>query len=215
MLSTYRRYGFLLALLLLTGLAGAAVGSPERVPPLPPMQALVAHSGWSIDRQSPPICLASRPSVTTNTAVCVVDNARGVQAQLYVGAESIQKTVHWSGELGYAGAGYLATQRGVTTVRLRDGRVVPVSFSIEQRLTDRELEEYVVIASSYIAAHSTDNLPRDAWDVIRGHSGPYFVVRVSIPSPSHMTDDGVRQAAGLLLQPVIARLSAVARGQSA
>jgi len=91
--------------------------------------------------------------------------------------------VHWSGELGFAGAGYQTTQRGVTTVRLLDGAVVPASVTIEQRLTDRKLEAYVVVAPGYIAAHSTDHLLRDAWDVVCGHSGPYFVERVVVPSP--------------------------------
>jgi hypothetical protein len=206
--ATYRRHGLVLALVALTGLASVAAGVPERTAPLPPIAGLVARSGWSIMQQAPAV---SYPGSIYVVAEAV--NTRGAYAQIYEGAESVQKMLHWSGELGFAGDGYVASRRGVALAPLENGRSVGASYSIEQSPTDRQFEEYAVVAPGYIAAHSTDHLLTDTWDVIRGRSGPYFVVRIAIRSSTPTTDAAARANASQLLGHILTRLSATARAE--
>ncbi len=210
MYATYRRHGLVLALVALTGLASIAAGVPERTAPLPPVAGLVAHSDWSIIQQDPVISYTGSIYV-----VAEASNRRGSYAQIYEGSESVQKMLHWSGELGFEGAGYVSSRRGVTMVRLDNGRSVGASYSIEQSSTDREFEEYAVVAPGYIAAHSTDHLVSDSWDVIRGRSGPYFVVRIAIRSSTPTTDAAARENASQLLGHILTRLGATARAGAA
>ena len=109
----------------------------------------------------------------------------------------------------------MSSGRGVATVRLADGRSVGASYSIEQSSTDREFEESAVVAPGYVAAHSTDHLVSDTWDVIRERSGPYFVVRIAIHSATPATDAAARANASHLLGRILTRLSATARAGAA
>lgn len=207
MLSAYRRHAVVLALVLVAGLTSIAARPESRQPALPSIASLTAGSDWRVIKANP---LVSYTGMTYGEWQ-LYDN-KGFPAQLYAGAASLQKMLHWSGELGYEGAGYQATHRTTTTLRLRDGTTVPVAVAIEQHLTDREYVAYASVGPGYVAARSSDNLPRTAWDVVRGSAGPYYVARVSVPSPTSALDPQAAAAAARLLMPVLSRLSHLANG---
>lgn len=205
MLSTYRRFGIVVVLLVLSGGLGAATGAPARPLALPPVSSLLKDSGWRVARQDAPVSYTG----SVYQVYQLVDG-RGHLAQLYVGAESVQKMIHWSGELGFEGAGYVALRQDVGRVRLPGGVEAPFSLSVEQHLADRQLEEYAVVSPDYIAAHAADNLARTGWDVLRGHAGRYYVARVAMPSPVASTDAAAQATLSSLLAHVLTGLSVAA-----
>jgi hypothetical protein len=107
-------------------------------------------------------------------------NAAGEHALLFIGTTATPKlTLHWSGELGYQGDGYVVTERGEQGLRLRDGHTVTVSRVRMRRLADRLLVQYGVVSPDGISARGAQSALRTAWDALRGSSGPYYVVRVA------------------------------------
>ncbi len=206
MLATYRRHSVVVVLVVLSGLLGIAARPQLAAPALPPIASLLHDTGWRVDRADPLV------SYTGSTyGDWMVSGAQGGGIQLYVAADSLQKMIHWSGELGYDGAGYTASNRATTTVRLRDGTSAPVSVVVERNPTDRAYVAYATVSRDYIAAHAGDNLLRTGWDVVRGANGPYYVVRVSVPSPTAAFDPFARKAAADLLGPILSTLAADAR----
>lgn len=201
MLPSVRRCVLVIALVLLTGAARMGLQPRQQpIPALPPIAVLTAGSEWHVEAAYQPGGLGMR------FGQWLLRNASGQEVLLYLGATAQVKTViHWSGELGYEGAGYLVHQRDRQTIRLRDGSTATVGAAIIQRLADRRLVESVVVGPDGIATPVSDNLLRAAWLVLRATTGPYYLVRVS--APDRLNDHAARSIAAQLLSPVLSALA--------
>lgn len=200
MLSHYRRHGLVVTLALLAGVVSIVVRPQPRVAVLPPVGAVVASSGWHVIGAAKPVAFTDDVYDQWQ-----VRDAQGHLALLYLeGANSVQRVWHWNGELGYLGEGYQLLHRTVQSIRLQDGREAPVSIGIVQRLSDREVIAYAALLPDGIAARGSDDLVRMGWDILRGVTGPYFLVRVAVPA---VYGDRAATAAALhLLTPVLSTL---------
>lgn len=202
MLSHYRRHGLVVTLSLLAGFTSIAVRPQPRVATLPAVDAVVAHSGWHVIGAAKPVAYADEVYNQWQ-----VRDTQGHIALLYLeAATSVQRVWHWNGELGYLGEGYQLVHRTVQSIRLQDGQQAPVSAGIVQRLSDREVIAYAALMPDGIAARGSDDPVRTGWDILRGVTGPYFLVRVAVPA---VYGDRVATAAALrLLAPVLSALRA-------
>jgi hypothetical protein len=208
MRSPIRRHALVLALILATGAAEVGFGFPQRAtPPLPEATALVAGSGWQVEGASQPVTPAM------DFQQWGLRDAVGNEALLFVKVTTHPQVVlHWDGELGFQGEGYEVTDRGERALRLSDGRTVETGRAEVQRLADRLLLEYAVVAPDGVAARGTGPLLRTAWDALRGQHGPYYLVRVAVTK-----DGGLRGAverSDRLLATVLATLLAHIEGGS-
>lgn len=132
---------------------------------------------------------------------------RGNDVFLYLEATAaVQRMVHWSGELSYLGAGYQVVGRTVTSVQMPDGTSAPISMVTVQRLGDRQVLEYAIVSPDGIAAYATGNPLRTAWETLRGDSGPYYLVRLSVPG--RLGAQCARRSASHLLAPILSTLRA-------
>jgi hypothetical protein len=168
------RYRLVLILLVLTGLARMAVHPPVPRPlALPAAGPLLAGSGWHVQATE-----SSRWGMPFRQWA-LRDNA-GRTAFLYLATTGSVKTIlHWSGELGYQGEGYLVQGRGSRVLRLSTGAAARVSVVRIERLDERRVLAYAVVSPDGIAARGTDDLLRTGWEVLRGTAGPYYLVRVA------------------------------------
>jgi hypothetical protein len=170
-------------LFLLAGLAslGLRAGQPPALA-VPAVTPLIASSGWRVAASYPPAAwhLSYRQWLVRDTA--------GQQALLYVQpTNKVQSMLHWSGTLGFQGDGYLVLHAGSQSLRLPDGSMTRITVATLQRLSERLLVAYAVVSPDGIAAASTDNPLRTAWDVLRGVAGPYYLARLSVPEGSSVT----------------------------
>lgn len=197
MLSTVRRHAVVIALALLTAAAGMGLRPRQAaIVTLPPLAGLLAGSGWHMDTAYQPAGLAREWRLR---------DAHGHPALLFLeAAVRPQALLHWSGELGYEGAGYLVRQRGRQAISLGGKRAALISASIVQRLGDRWLVESAVVSRDGVAAPAPDDLLRAAWLMLRGPDGPYYLVRISVP----IRDDApaARNLTARLLSPVLRAL---------
>lgn len=200
MLSPYRRHGLVVALALVAGLSSVAVRAQPRVATLPAVATVLARSGWQVIGAARPVAYTDE---TFNQ--WQVRDAQGHVALLYLAtATSVQRVWHWTGELGYLGEGYQLLHRTVRDIHLQDGGQAPVSVGIIQRLSERDVIAYAAVMPDGIAARGSDDPVRTGWDILRGVTGPYVLVRVTVPST-----DGDRTATAVatrLLAPVLSTL---------
>jgi hypothetical protein len=137
----------------------------------------------------------------------------GQQALLYVQATNkVQSMLHWSGILGFQGEGYLVLHTGSQSLRLPGGSRTTVTIATLQRLGDRLLVAYAVVSPGGIAASSTDNPLRTAWDVLRGVAGPYYLARLGVPEGNSVT--AAQAIITHLFPPALAALQQQVRGSS-
>jgi hypothetical protein len=201
---TPRRLGLVLALFLLAGLAGTVVqAGPRPAPPLPAVAPLLAGTGWRV-------AVAYQPGWQLGYRQWGLRDAAGRTALLYLGVTGAAKQMlHWSGELGYQGEGYLVQRRGVARLALPGGGGATVDVATLGRLGERLLVASAVVSPDGIAARGTDDLLRTGWEVLRGTAGPYYLVRLSV---SERSGEAAAQAvvAGLF-PPVLAALQQQAR----
>ena len=178
MFTTYRRHSLVIALAIVAGFTSMLVRPQAQVTPvLPSMGSLTAGTGWHVAGFTP---------VGRWTGMVYDEwwlrNQTGATVVLYLGVTNqVQKMVRWTGELGYQGAGYLASDHRLSTVRLADGTVAPVSTVLVHSATDRQVVEYAVVNHNGIVARATDDILHTAWDTLRGQPGLYYEVRVSVP----------------------------------
>ena len=204
MLTTYRRHSIVVALALLAGLTSVLVQPPARAATLPAIASLTAHTEWHVVSTTAP---GRWPGMVYQE--WWLRDAQGTTALLYLGAASaVQKMVHWTGELGYVGAGYQVLGHQVSSVPLGDGTAAPVSTVVVQHLMDREVLDYAVVSPDGITARATDDLLHVAWATLRGGGGPYYLVRVSLLQGSSSQS---RRAATRLLSSALTALRAEAR----
>ena len=200
MSSSVRRHSFVIALVLLTAAVGMGLQPRQQpIPALPPIAALTAGSNWHVETVYQPggLGMVYRQ--------WLLRNAQGQQVLLYVGATArVQVMIHWTGELGYEGEGYLVQRRDRQTIRLRDESTATVSATLIQRLADRRLVESAVVGPDGISTPASNNLLHTAWLVLSGATGPYYLVRVSVQSRPN--DQGARTLAAQLLSPVLSAL---------
>lgn len=216
MLSTYWRHGLVVALALVAGLLTVAARPvpTSRLGVVPSTAALIAGTDWHIVKQDITDLHYARTGMIPY-ATPTLANKRGIEAQLFLSPANVQKILQWTGELGYEGAGYETTHRPTVSVPLGGGRTAPASLVIEQHLTDRELVMYDTVSADAIVARSAGDLLRAGWDMLRGDDGLYYVVRVSVPSPSPAYDATARAAATDLLGHLVVGLSADVHAASA
>jgi len=202
MLSRYRRHGLIIALALLAGLGTVALRPAAKQPVMPSIRTLLAGSGWQ--------------TLTTYAAggwrgevyqPWLLGDNRGARANLFLGvATEVQKMVHWSGELGYEGAGYQILKRGRDTINLlAQGKDVEVSDVVVQHGTDREVLQYATVSPDGIIARSTDDLLHTILYTLRGDRGPWYLVRVSVPVTAG--EVAARDTASRLTAALLSRLS--------
>jgi hypothetical protein len=200
MLSSYRRHGLVVALALIAGLSSVAVRAQPHVAALPSVETVVARSGWQVIGAAKPVAYADE---TFNQ--WQVRDAQGHVALLYLAtATSVQRMWHWNGELGYLGEGYQLLHRTVQSIRLQGSRQAPVTVGIIQRLSDREVIAYAAVMPDGIAAQGSDDPVQTGWDILRGITGPYYLVRVTVPSI--YGDRVATDIATRLLAPVLSTL---------
>jgi len=205
-LSTSRRAGVIVALALVAGGASFAVQPTAHAAALPSASALIHGTDWRV---------ASTGTVVAFTGEMYnswgVYNPHVGQASLFVAVASVQKVVHWSGELGYEGAGYLTQSRRIDTLTLSDGAHAPATFAVVKHLTDRELVAYAVVSADRIEAHGLNDIVRTGWETLIGTKSPYYLVSVSVPDPTSAYDAQAGRIATSLLTPVLQGLRADAR----
>lgn len=198
----YRRHGLVVALALVTGVTSLTVRPPAHAAALPSIATLINRTGWQV-------------TATYNAPVWQrlsnkqwqLRDPQGDVVYLYLETSAaVQRMVHWSGELSYLGAGYQVVGRAVTSVQMPDGTAIPYSAVTVQRLGDRQVLEYAIVSPDGIAAYATGNPLRTAWDTLRGDSGPYYLVRLSVPG--RLGAQGARRAASQLLAPILSTLRA-------
>jgi len=176
MRSPIRRHVLVLALILATGLAELGLRiTPRASAALPAATALLSGSGWHVDAPT----LSNVPE--KNAQQWLLHDAAGDKALLYVETTAfVQRTVRWSGELGFQGDGFVVSDRGERELHLADGHAVVIGHAQVERLGGRLLLEYAVVSPEGVEARGTDSLLRTAWNVLRGGSGPFYLVRVAV-----------------------------------
>jgi hypothetical protein len=201
--ASIRRHAVVLLLIVATGAVAIATAVRDRpVPALPAISALTANSQWSVETAYAPGD-AGGPFQQWS-----VRTADGTEALLYIGATARAQTmVHWSGELGYQGEGYLVTSRSERTVRLGDGSTAIVSSVLVQRQGDRQILEYAVVRPDGVVPTGMSSPLRTAWSALSGDAGPYYLVRVAVAADR-------ADAADALLATVLPELSARAVSQT-
>ncbi|HKF77417.1 MAG TPA: hypothetical protein VKF59_14855 [Candidatus Dormibacteraeota bacterium] len=195
-----RRHVVVCLLILGAAAAGAGLQLGARPdPPLPAVPPLADAGSWQVETAYEPgsAGMAYRQWLLRDSA--------GARALLFLGVTSQAKTVvRWSGELGYQGEGYLVTSRSERTVRLANDRTALVSDVLVQRLVDRQLLVYGVLGPAGVAPSGTARLPQTAWDAVRGHGGPYYLVRVA--EGANDSTAGAWSSASRLLAAVLSAL---------
>lgn len=201
----YRRHGLVVALALVTGISSLVVQPRVAVPSLPTAASVTRGTGWRL--------AATYQGGGWSGLVYGEWRLRdggGDDATLYLAVTTqVQKMIHWSGELAYLGAGYQVVSRGVRSVQSPSG-VTPTSVVTVQRLADRQVLEYAIVGPDGVAAYATYNPLRIAWDTLRGASGPYYLVRLSVPG--RLGSYAANVAATRLLAPILSTLKAGERG---
>lgn len=204
---TYRRHGLVVGLALVAGLTSLLVHPAARAATLPPIATLIRGTSWRVVATD---ALSQRSGMGMMYQQWRLRDKDGVAVALYVGATAaVQKMVHWTGQLAYEGAGYQVVGQSIASVGLHDGSTALVSVVTVQHLADRELLVYAVIGPDGIAARSSDNLLRTAWDTLRGTDGPYYLVRVSVAQRPDTREP--YSVASQLLSPVLSVLRADAQ----
>jgi hypothetical protein len=185
-------------LILAAGLAALGVRGEDPSPPaLPPVQSLLAATGWQVESASEPLALAMR------SQQWLLSDGAGHQALLYVGATARARTMlQWSAELGYQGAGYVEQARSEVPLTLADGRRVAVGEASMRHVADGRVLDSAVAGPSGVGRDGRDLLLPAAWDLVRGRSATYYVVRVSMP-----VGDGAPERGRGLLAAVLSRLA--------
>lgn len=202
MLHTARRPLLIVGLALLTALAGlAARPAAPAVPRLPAIGALLAGTGWQVVR-------AYSPGGWDGYRYDEWDlrDGSGHAVQLYLESTvKIQRVLHWSGELGYEGEGYLVDRRGVGSLALAGGARVPYSWSRIHHLDLSLSLASAAVDSGQVSARGTDNLLQVGWDIVRGKDTHAYLVRLAFPGWPGGPDEHSR-AQGLLA-PLLGRLA--------
>lgn len=204
MLRAYRRPLLIVGLALLTALAGLAArpdASASTLPRLPAIGALLAGTGWQAAR-------AYSPGGWNGYRYEEWDlrDGRGRTVQLYLASTvKIQRVLHWTGELGYEGEGYLVDRDGVGSLSLPGGRLVSYTWSRIHRL-DRNLSlASAVVDGREISARGTDNWLQVGWDILRGKDTHAYLVRLAFPGwPGGATEQSRAQG---LLAALLGRLA--------
>jgi hypothetical protein len=201
MSSSIGRLSLVLILLGLAGVARLAVQPPTRPSVgLPSVNTLLAGTGWRVVSDD------SAPFGEANLQWSL-SNAAGATSLLYVAStDRVQTMIHWSGELGFEGDGYLIRHSGTQSVRLGDGTSATVSAVDVWRISEHLLVAYCVVGPDGVMAHATDDLLRTGWEVLRGTEGPYYLVRVATPVIGPET--GADQIADRLFAKVLPILQA-------
>jgi hypothetical protein len=197
-----RRRLLVAGLILAAGAATLALRVEDPAPPaLPPIDTLMAASGWHAETASAPVALAMRYQQW------LLRDRTGDEALLYVGATARARTMlEWSGELGYQGEGYVVVARHDASLVLAGGRRATVGGATVQHLDDRVLVRYAVVGPSGVAARGPDLLLPVAWDLLRGRPATYYVLRVAVADGA-----GAEARAGDALAAALPRLLAIAQ----
>ena len=206
MLRAYRRPLLIVGLALLTALASLTVRpGPSELPRLPALGPLLGGTGWQVTRIYSPGGWDGYLYDEADLA-----DGHGRTAQLYLESTvKIQRVLHWSGELGYEGEGYLVDLRGEGTLTLQGGDRVPYAWARIHHL-DRSLSlAYAVVDGNAVSARGTDNLLQVGWDVLRGADTRAYLVRLTFPAWSTATAEQAR--AQQMLAPLLGRLRGVRR----
>lgn len=155
--------------------AGLAVHDDGLPPPLPPVSTLVAAGGWQTESASAPVVLGVRYQQW------LLQDRGGDEALLYLGVTSrVQTMLEWSGELGYQGAGYVVRSERDASLRLADGRSVPVGAATMQHVADRRVLRFAVVGPGGVGRRGRDLALRAALDLARGQAATYYLVRVAV-----------------------------------
>ena len=201
MLHTARRPLLIVGLALLTALAGLVARPAAPVPPrLPAIGALLAGTGWQVVR-------AYSPGGWDGFVYGEWDlrDGSGRMVQLYLASTvKIQRVLHWTGELGYEGEGYLVDGRGVGSLSLPGVGRVPYTWSHIHRLGLNLSLASAVVDGREVSAHGTDNWLQVGWDILRGMDIHAYLVRLAFPEwPGGATEQSRAQG---LLAPLLGRL---------
>ncbi len=208
MSSPLRRHALVGLLILAAAAAGLGVQTHDRPDPALPSGPAPASAAWRVETAYA-AGYAGMPY-----RQWLLRDAAGVEALLYVGGTGrVQTMLHWTGELGYQGEGYLVTNRRHETVRLADGSSATLSEVRVQRLADDRMLAYAVVGPDGVAPDATSSPLRTAWAALLGRAGPYYLVRVSVPIAGSVADAG--KAAGTLVAETVPPLLTIVRGGTA
>lgn len=203
MSSPLRRHALVGLLILAAAAAGLGVQTNGRPDPALPSGPVPAGAAWQVET-----------AFATGYAggayrQWLLRDAHGIKALLYIGGTGrVQTMLHWTGELGYQGEGYLVTDRRHTVVRLADGSSATFSEVRIQRMADRRLLAYAVVGPDGVLPDATSSPVLTAWAAVLGRAGPYYLVRVSVPIAVSVAEAGTA-ARALVAQAVPALLARV------
>jgi len=198
MSASIRRHAVVVGLILVAGVAAAAIGSSQAASPaLPAIATLTGGTTWSMETAYAP------GDAGGPYQQWLVRDPAGSEALLYVGATArVQTVARWTGELGYQGEGYLVTDRSEANLRLDDGSAAIVSRVRLRHLADDRLIEYAVVRPDGVVPSGTSSLPAMAWSALSGGAGPYYLVRASVPAGDAAAADRLMAA---VLPPLLSR----------
>ena len=183
MRTSTRRLALVLTLILVAGLADLGLRiQPRPSPRLPDVAALVAGTGWVLEGAG-----QRTVRVTTVHQQWLLHDASGDRALLQVLATTrSQGMLAWDGAFGYRSEGFVVSDPGIRSVLLDDGRRVTVGTEVVRRLADRRQLEYAVAGpgtptgAGEVSVPGSRSILRTVLELIRGRSGPYYMLRVSV-----------------------------------
>ena len=199
MRSIAARQALVALLILAAGAAGLVLrAQAPSSPALPPIATLTAGTRWHVVQASSP----SRWGVSFRQ--WLLRDETGREALLYVGTTGqVQAMVRWDGELGYLGEGYVVAGRRDMQVTLGHGRMAPVAETTLRRLSQVRVIQYAVVGQRGVVRHGQELALGATWDLVRGASAGYYLVRVSMDA----AQPGASDAAAGLLAPVLANVA--------
>ena len=201
--SQLRRHALAGLLILAAAAAGVAAHVPDRPDPALPSEPALAGVAWRVETAYAP-GYAGMPY-----RQWLLRDEAGAETELYIGATGrLQPMLHWTGELGYQGEGYLVTDRRDGVVRLAGGSLAAVSEVRVRRLDDDRLLVYTVVGPDGMAPAGTSAPLRTAWAALLGRGGPYYLLRVSVPVAGNAPARALETASGLVAAeapPLLAR----------
>ncbi len=205
MSSSLRRHALIGLLILAAAAAGILVQTRDRPDPALPSGPAPAGAPWRVETAYAP------GNAGMPYRQWLLRDAAGIEALLYIGGTGrVQTMLHWTGELGYQGEGYVVTDRRHETVRLADGSSATLSEVRIRRLADDRLLTYAVVTPDGVAPDATSSPLRTAWAAVLGRAGPYYLVRVSVPIAGSVMD--AENAASTLVAEMVPPLLALVRG---
>lgn len=205
--SPLRRHALAGLLILVAAAAGVVVQVGDRPDPALPPEPALAGAAWRVETAYAP-GYAGMPY-----RQWLLRDGAGAVAELYIGATGrLQPMLHWTGELGYQGEGYLVTDRRDGVVRLAGGSLAPVSEVRVRRLDDDRLLVYGVVGPDGLEPAGTSRPLQTAWAALLGRDGPHYLLRVSVPVAGNASARALETASAVVAAaapPLLAR----ARGQ--